>query len=100
MTVNNKRFEAAFFQMSETDKDTTGIAAYAKQKTFSRYAQEDLNNMSEQELLVLQYSLAIDWLESKSGKKSVWFMITELYGEYGIVLYYDNKYNESNGEDL
>ena len=100
MTVNNKRFEAAFFQMSEADKDTTGIAAFAQQKAYSKYTQDEIRNMSEEEQLVLQYSLAIDWLESKSGKKSVWFMITELYGEYGIVLYYDNKYNEANGDDL
>ena len=34
------------------------------------------------------------------SKKSVWFMIDESYGKYGIIMYYDNKYNESNGEDL
>jgi hypothetical protein len=100
MTVNNKRFEASFYQMSEADKDTTGIAAFAQQKTYSRYTQEEIQSMTEEEMLVLQYSLAIDWLEKKCGKKSVWFMITELYGQYGIVLYYDNKYNESSGEDL
>lgn len=32
--------------------------------------------------------------------KQVWFMISEHYGEYLIVMYYDNEYNHSDGEDL
>lgn len=32
--------------------------------------------------------------------KSVWFMITEQYGKYGIIMFYDNGYNRANGEDL
>ena len=32
--------------------------------------------------------------------KSVWFMIHEHYGEYGILMFYDNGYNQPNGEDL
>ena len=34
------------------------------------------------------------------AKKSVWFMIDERNGQYGILMYYDNKQNEANGEDL
>ena len=30
----------------------------------------------------------------------VWFKITEAYGDYQIVIYYDNQLNMSNGEDL
>ena len=32
--------------------------------------------------------------------KSVWFIIDKNYGKYGIVMYYDNCYNQANGEDL
>ena len=32
--------------------------------------------------------------------KSVWFMIHEHYGEYRILMFYDNGYNQPNGEDL
>ena len=32
--------------------------------------------------------------------KSVWFIIWEYRGEYSIVMYYDNLYNQANGEDL
>ena len=34
------------------------------------------------------------------SKRSVWFMISEYYGKYYIIMYYDNEYNRANGEDL
>lgn len=34
------------------------------------------------------------------SKKSVWFMISESFGKYRILMYYDNEYNRANGEDL
>ena len=34
------------------------------------------------------------------SKKAVWFTISEQYGKYRIIMYYDNYYNQSNGEDL
>ena len=33
-------------------------------------------------------------------KKSVWFRIRQLYNNFFIVMYYDNGYNQANGEDL
>lgn len=40
-------------------------------------------------------------LESKTFlNRSVWFMILDFRGEYYICMFYDNKYNEANGEDL
>lgn len=35
-----------------------------------------------------------------SDKRVVWFMIKEQYGRYSIIMYYDNEYNHSDGEDL
>lgn len=32
--------------------------------------------------------------------RSVWFTINKQYGKYQIVLYYDNGYNQANGDDL
>ena len=37
---------------------------------------------------------------SATYNKSVWFMIAERAGKYYICMYYDNKYNEADGEDL
>lgn len=34
------------------------------------------------------------------SKRAVWFTIMEFYGEYYIGIYYDNVYNQANGEDL
>ena len=33
-------------------------------------------------------------------KKSVWFMIDERYGKYRLLMFYDNGYNQANGDDL
>lgn len=30
----------------------------------------------------------------------VWFMIDEEYGRYKILMFYDNGYNQANGDDL
>lgn len=32
--------------------------------------------------------------------RSVWFTINKQYGQYQIVMYYDNGYNQANGDDL
>ena len=61
----------------------------------SKYTEEQIANPDEETLLGMNKIL----LEQMS-KKSVWFMIDESYGKYGIIIYYDNKYNKSNGEDL
>ena len=34
------------------------------------------------------------------SKKSVWFTISEFQGKYYISMFYDNVYNQANGEDL
>lgn len=47
----------------------------------------------------------VEWNPEKNRpedlvKRSVWFVIGEQYGEYRILMYYDNGYNQANGEDL
>ncbi len=69
MSVNNKRYEAAFYQKLEIKVDYT-----------------DVDN-------------ALSALENLE-KKSVWFMIDERYGRYRLLLFYDNGYNQANGDDL
>jgi hypothetical protein len=34
------------------------------------------------------------------SENMVWFMVKKIYGEYFIVIYYDNEVNAPNGEDL
>ena len=38
--------------------------------------------------------------QQRYENKLVWFTISEFRGEYHIVMYYENRYNMANGEDL
>lgn len=60
MSVNNKRYEAMFYQKSSDALKGTDV----------------------------------------DSNRVVWFMIVENYGKYYIAMFYDNKYNQANGEDL
>lgn len=35
-----------------------------------------------------------------SSMKQVWFTIAEIEGQYSIMMFYENKYNEADGSDL
>lgn len=79
MTVKNKTFEADFFQKSRaltTDKNATD-------KTSSAVGTESTEQQAQDKF-----------------KRLVWFRIMENFGKYGITIFYDNGYNEANGEDL
>ena len=97
MLVNKKRYEAIFYQVPDTT-----AASYTENfqsMIFSKYSKEQLENPSEeitQDLIEMIAMYALD----KATKKTVWFMISEFYGEYYITMYYDNEYNRANGEDL
>lgn len=45
-----------------------------------------------------QYEAA--FFQNGDPNKCVWFKIREVYGEFRIAMFYDNKLNEANGEDL
>jgi len=91
MVVNNKRYEAAYYQKPDTTVSKTEILQYA----LSKYTQEQLANPTE-EITKDLFMYSLDLI----GKKIVWFMINEKYGDYRILMYYDNEYNHSDGEDL
>lgn len=94
MDVNNKRYEAGYYQKLS---DTTAM----------------FNEVKELALKIANSGLGLDatedernkWAESVTlsipiFKRPVWFMIDETYGEYRILMYYDNEYNQANGENL
>ena len=63
------------------------------------------NNVTEKEIQELtEYQrniIAKEYFLEKISNKIVWFTIVEeFYGSYKIVMYYDNGYNQANGEDL
>lgn len=98
MLVNKKRYEAAFYQIP-LKIDTLSIAEKIKSELALKYTEEQLSNPTE-ELQKEMITTGLPYILEIYSKKSVWFMINELYGEYYITMFYDNEYNRANGEDL
>lgn len=106
MNVNNKRYEAIFYQ-TEMNNDTTlfknTIWEFAKGK-ISENELAELSDSEKQQLLIVVLNEYQDefkeYYAANNPLKIVWFTIAELYGEYRIAMYYDNENNKSNGEDL
>lgn len=91
MTVNKKRYEAAFCQLLTPEE--------AKSLMLTQYTQEQLDSFDEEtykEKLGNIFDSSIEILTNRM----VWFTISEYLGDYRIALYYDNIYNQANGEDL
>lgn len=100
MVVNKKRFQAAYYQVDEKDMDSTSAREYAMEKVMSKYTQDELAAMSEEDGQKLLINTALEYINDRISHKSVWFMISREYGDYSILIYYDNELNRSNGEDL
>ena len=98
MTVHNKRYDANFYQQPETI-DTTAISNDIASILATKYTKEELENPTE-ELRSELLRFAFNYMMDLYSKKSVWFMISEFQGEYYITMYYDNVYNQAQGEDL
>lgn len=104
MTVNNKRYEAGFYQISPLD--TIAIYNESKQSLLDKYTQEQLDNPTEE----ISTAIQLNYLNNKLDielqnifamtNNFVWFMITEHAGKYYITMFYDNEYNHADGEDL
>ena len=75
MTLYNKRYEAAYYQVSEADKDTTGLQEWALGKISKKYTEAEIKDMSEEETKQVTLSLLLEYINEKLSKKSVWFMI-------------------------
>lgn len=99
LSVNNKRYEAVFYQLPSKELDSTALKKELYDFLLKKYTQEQISNPTEeiQENITLE---GISYMLDKYSKKVVWFMISELYGNYYITMFYDNQYNRANGEDL
>ena len=98
MTVKNKRYQASFYQLP-TGWDHSVLEEEAQNILFSKYTEEELTNSTEEEQNDMIMTVA-SHLQDKLSKKTIWFMISESYGKYYITMFYDNVYNQANGEDL
>ena len=90
ITVHKKRYEAVFYQKTDETFMAKQIEAALPQ-----YTKEQLANPSEE----LRAEI-VNFVTQYISKKAVWFMINERLGKYCITMYYDNEYNNANGEDL
>lgn len=98
--VNKKRYEAAYYQVTEKDMDSISAREFATERIMNRYSQEELEKMSEEDAQQLIINTSLEYFNERIAHKSVWFMINREYGDYYILMYYDNELNHSNGEDL
>lgn len=106
LTVNHKQYGAKFYQVSvdESKAEMEKIASHYEQ-IFSQYSKEQMENPTEE----LKKDV-VDFLRVASAKISeylqlenrvVWMTILERdYIKYGIVLFYENRLNMANGDDL
>ncbi len=96
--VHKKRYEASFYQLP-TQIDTLEMQTALRTKLLEKYSEEQLKNPTEEQDKDIKYEATMYMLDLYS-KRSVWFMIGEQYGRYRILMYYDNEFNHSDGEDL
>ena len=98
MYVHEKRYDAHYFQVPEK-LDTLAFQALFLEKAQATIPEYKLENPTE-EVPEQVFKIGLEAMYELYSKKSVWFMIDKKNEEYGILMYYDNKYNEANGEDL
>lgn len=91
ITVNKKRYEAAFYQ--KPLKYDSLIEEKNRLLAKEKRTDEETDRLTELIGEILRASL-------NGLNKPVWFMINEDYGKYSITMYYDNLYNKANGEGL
>ncbi|ROT11265.1 hypothetical protein [Muribaculum intestinale] len=99
ITVNNKRYEAIFYQRPVELSDTTLIQEKIIPILTEKYTPEQLANPTG-EMKSEMMKKALEYMIELYTNKPVWFMISDLYGKYYITMFYDNEYNRANGEDL
>lgn len=93
--VKKKRYGATFYQQEFAIVDTLTLLEENFNDALSR--NEDVSILVD--LASKKAVYGMNYLE-QCFKREVWFMISEFKGKYYISMYYDNKYNEANGEDL
>jgi hypothetical protein len=95
MTDKNKKFEAVFHQKTNEYDSLISAIVYERPEILNK------ESLSDKEIeQISSSSIFKNLIDDKQFNKVVWFRIEKFKGEYYIVMYYDNKYNEANGEDL
>lgn len=99
MIVNNKRYQACFYQAPSDTAHIKNVAMTVREKLLQKYSEYQLANPTEEIQKEATSETMSAFLED-SQNRSVWFMISENFSNFQLVMYYDNEYNKANGEDL
>ena len=96
MSVHKKRYEGIFFQ---NPSDPMAVQNYAQQCLLSKYTQDQIQQPTTEQKEDMN-NIIDEAIDDFMGKRTVWFMISKDYGKYYIIMFYENGYNQDDGEDL
>ncbi len=99
MLVKNKRYEAIYYQGLESDLDSIAFVNDYKDFAWKKISSGEITEVNEESVKKVSDEF-VKYRTEQVQMKQVWFIISEYNGKYGITMYYDNKYNQANGEDL
>lgn len=105
LNFRDKRYEAGFYQHQFSEEENSIIRDKVLNGLLTKYSAEEIQSPTE-EIEAEIRNTTLKYLSESISKKTVWFMICkdELNGiprrEYYIMIFYDNGYNQANGEDL
>lgn len=126
ITLRNKQYQAVFHQLGNSvDEDLKDITDKIYEEVKELQNSDEYKELAElksqyteeeypEEMLMridkfkdsLKYK-CIDYMKEMehvvvgpSSMKQVWFTIAGSGGQYGIIMFYENKYNEADGSDL
>ena len=94
ITLKDKRYEAAYYQLPDS---VTKEQILVFPTDILVFPTDTIEEGSVEKILERAATLR-KYIELNN--KSVWYMISQQYGRYRIIMYYDNEYNHANGEDL
>lgn len=100
--VNKRQEELKELQNTDEYKELVG---WVSQYTEEEYPEEMIKRINK--IDDLAKSKFIEYIKEMeravvvpSSMKQVWFTIAEIEGQYSIMMFYENKYNEADGSDL
>lgn len=109
MIINNKEYQASFCQNLSIATDSVAYTKYVQDRML-KFLQDDchmsidsIKALPQKELEELNKEVSIKLMNillDELSNRRVWFTINEEYGNYSISMFYENVYNDSNGEDL
>ena len=94
--VNNKEYEANFYQKSRIEGDSIKWKEQFKLSYLKEHPNVSLKDIEAGCKVIFELGKLIG-----KSSKHVWFTIRRnYYDSYNILYFYDNEYNKPNGEDL